>query len=140
MDIALYGKTGVEGIFGKLYRKYVAARLKSAFSAIFSVPPARFPFFEVERTGIAPMPARFFFLFSPSVLDAILLSVADSVYQYSLAVMHDPVEDGRGQRRVVGEGFRPVFVDAVGGDHGRCLFVAFAEHLEDEFGTDPIDG
>jgi hypothetical protein len=54
--------------------------------------------------------------------------------------MDDPVEDGGGQGVVVGEGFVPVLVGAVGGDDGGVLFVAAGEDLEELFGADFIDG
>ena len=55
------------------------------------------------------------------------------------AVVHDSVQDGGGHDRIVREGFCPVFIGAVCGDDGGCFFVAVAEDLKEELGSDAVD-
>src|SRR6202158_6201753 len=56
-----------------------------------------------------------------------------------VGVVQDAVEDGRGQRAVILEDLRPVFIGAVGGDHHRCALVALTDDLEQQVGAVLVD-
>ena len=50
----------------------------------------------------------------------------------------DPVDDGGAEPRV-GEGASPFGDCGVGGDRDRGAFLAFGEHLEQQFGAAPVE-
>jgi hypothetical protein len=73
------------------------------------------------------------------VCDAVFHPVTGALDDDRLGVVQDTVEDGRGQRGVVVEDVRPVLVGLVGRDHRGALFVALAEHLEEQVRAELVD-
>ena len=60
--------------------------------------------------------------------------------EYGFAVMDNAVENGGGHGVVVGEGFVPVAVGAVGSDDGGSLFVSAGKDLKKQLSAELVDG
>jgi hypothetical protein len=57
-----------------------------------------------------------------------------------LPVMHEPVDQGRGQGVVHVEEFAPLSEGSIRGDHDRSRFITGGDNLEQQIGTTLVDG